>query len=234
MNTNNDASSASVLNIAIESTYPLDVEIADTLEHGSEETFQQSSKYYPYFLRVDPEQDDRANEIKLCSMKRPHMRAFHFSWWCYHVAFLMWWVGLNDHSCWLHIFFFTDAARLNRFSITPLLKEVQNTLKISDAEIWTSSISASIGTIIMRFLLGPYCDKYGPRIPMGIVLFCSACPTALTGFVNSAAGLSVLRFFIGVGGSTFVMCQYWWVSSFDFLLWCRLWCLFVFCCYYKL
>ena len=97
----------------------------------------------------------------------------------------------------------------NRFSITPLLKEVQNTLKLSDEEIWTSSIFASVGTIIMRFILGPICDKYGPRIPMGIVLFCSACPTLLTGFVQSSTGLIVVRFFIGMGGSTFVMCQYW-------------------------
>lgn len=44
---------------------------------------------------------------------------------------------------------------------------------------------------------------------MGIILFSSAVPTALTGLVNSASGLTILRFFIGVGGSTFVMCQYW-------------------------
>lgn len=61
----------------------------------------------------------------------------------------------------------------------------------------------------MRFLLGPFCDKYGPRIPMGIILLCSAIPTGLTGFVNSATGLTVIRFFIGIGGSTFVMAQYW-------------------------
>uniref|UniRef100_A0A7S4T1D1 Nitrate/nitrite transporter n=1 Tax=Ditylum brightwellii TaxID=49249 RepID=A0A7S4T1D1_9STRA len=136
-------------------------------------------------MRVKAEQDDRADEIKLCSFKRPHMRAFHFAWWCYHVAFLMW------------------------FSITPLLSEVQLTLQISKEQIWTSSISAVSGTIIMRFILGPFCDKYGPRIPMGIILFCSAVPTALTGLVQNATGLTVLRFFIGVGGSTFVMCQYW-------------------------
>ena len=90
-----------------------------------------------------------------------------------------------------------------------MLNEVQITLQISDAEIWTSSIAASCGTIVMRFFLGPFCDVYGSRIPMGIILFCSACPTALTGFVQSATGFTVLRFFIGIGGSTFVMCQYW-------------------------
>jgi hypothetical protein len=47
-------------------------------------------KFGDYDLVVDPDQDDSANEIKLCSIKRPHMRAFHCSWWSYHVAFLMW------------------------------------------------------------------------------------------------------------------------------------------------
>jgi NNP family nitrate/nitrite transporter-like MFS transporter len=41
------------------------------------------------------------------------------------------------------------------------------------------------------------------------VLCVSAIPTACLGFVNSAAGLSVIRFFIGIAGSSFVMAQYW-------------------------
>ena len=99
-----------------------------------------------------------------------------------------------------------------RFSITPLLSEIQVDLGLSKEQIWSSSIAAVSGTIVMRFLLGPFCDKYGPRIPMGIILLCSAIPTALTGLVKSATGLTVLRFFIGIGGSTFVMCQYWYVD----------------------
>lgn len=61
----------------------------------------------------------------------------------------------------------------------------------------------------MRFLLGPMCDKYGPRIPFSMVLCLASIPTAMTGFVGSANGLAVLRFFIGLAGSTFVTCQYW-------------------------
>lgn len=143
------------------------------------------SKFESYHLTVDPNQDDRASEIKLCTFHRPHMRAFHYAWWCYHVAFLMW------------------------FSISPLLSEVQSSLGLSKEEIWSSSIAAVTGTIVMRTILGPYCDKFGPRIPMGIILMASAIPTSLTGLVDSAAGLTVLRLFIGVGGSTFVMAQYW-------------------------
>ena len=61
----------------------------------------------------------------------------------------------------------------------------------------------------MRFALGPLCDKFGARILMGGVLMCASIPTALIGLVNSAGGLAGCRFFIGLGGSTFVMCQFW-------------------------
>ncbi len=57
------------------------------------------SKYFPYHISVDPYQDDRASEIRLCSIKRPHMRSFHFAWWSYHVAFFMWQVVMNPLSC---------------------------------------------------------------------------------------------------------------------------------------
>ena len=57
---------------------------------NKEESDDTYSKYKSYDLDVDPSQDNKAKEFKLFSMKRPHMRAFHFSWWSYHVAFLMW------------------------------------------------------------------------------------------------------------------------------------------------
>lgn len=66
----------------------------------------------------------------------------------------------------------------------------------------------------MRFLLGPLCDKFGARILMGIVLMAASIPCACIGLVNSAATLAATRFFIGLGGSTFVMCQYWTTSMF--------------------
>jgi NNP family nitrate/nitrite transporter-like MFS transporter len=66
----------------------------------------------------------------------------------------------------------------------------------------------------MRFVNGPLCDKLGARVLMGIVLMAASIPTALTGLVNSSISLSILRFCIGLGGSTFVMCQYWTTSMF--------------------
>jgi NNP family nitrate/nitrite transporter-like MFS transporter len=142
-------------------------------------------RMYEYSLKVDPDQDDRASEIKLCSFARPHMRAFHCSWWAFFVAFFIW------------------------FSIAPLLNDVKASLGLDDKQVWTSNICSVAGTIFMRFVNGPLSDKFGARILMGIVLMCASIPTAMTGLVRTPAGLYILRFFIGLGGSTFVMCQFW-------------------------
>jgi NNP family nitrate/nitrite transporter-like MFS transporter len=146
--------------------------------------------YKEYSCKVDPNQGDKAAEIKLCSFARPHMRAFHCSWFSFFLAFFIW------------------------FAIAPLMPEIKLTLGLSGQQAWSSNISSVAGTIFMRFLLGPMCDKFGARILMGLVLMGASIPCALTGVVTSATSLIILRFFIGLGGSTFVMCQYWSTSMF--------------------
>eukprot|EP00979_Chaetoceros_neogracilis_P013616 scaffold3947_cov222-Chaetoceros_neogracile.AAC.6 len=158
------------------------------IDQGKDYEFK---KYKTYALKIDPNQDDKATEIRLCNFSRPHMRAFHCSWWTFFVAFFIW------------------------FAIAPLLSEVKISLDISKQDIWTSNICSVAGTIVMRFVLGPLCDKYGARTLMGLVLMGASIPCALIGLVNSAASLAITRFFIGLGGSTFVMCQYWSTSMFS-------------------
>jgi NNP family nitrate/nitrite transporter-like MFS transporter len=136
-------------------------------------------------VNVDPDQDDKATEIRLCQFKRPHMRAFHCAWFSFFNAFFIW------------------------FAITPLQSEIRTSLKLSTQQMWTASIVGVGGTIFLRFLLGPLCDKYGSRILMTAVLCAASIPTAMTGLVNTAGGLAVLRLFIGIAGGSFVMCQYW-------------------------
>jgi NNP family nitrate/nitrite transporter-like MFS transporter len=113
------------------------------------------------------------------------MRAFHCSWFSFFIAFFLW------------------------FSITPLLGEIQDTLDLDKKQIWNSSIVGVAGTIVMRIVLGPACDKYGARILVTAILCLASIPTGLVGLVNSAMGLYILRAFIGIAGGTFVMCQYW-------------------------
>ena len=136
-------------------------------------------------MKVDPDNDDKATELKLCSFARPHMRAFHCSWFSFFIAFFVW------------------------FAIAPLLPEIKETLGLSKKELWTSNICSVASTIVMRFIVGPGCDKFGPRIIFAVVLCYGAIPTACIGLINSATSLIVLRLFIGIVGCTFVPCQYW-------------------------
>jgi MFS transporter, NNP family, nitrate/nitrite transporter len=116
---------------------------------------------------------------------RPHMRAFHVAWMGFFMAFFIW------------------------FAIAPLLSEMRATLALTKQEIWTSSVVAVAGTIFMRLLVGPLCDKFGSRILFASALIFSSFPTAMVGLTNSARDLALIRLFIGVVGSTFVMTQYW-------------------------
>jgi len=148
-------------------------------------TTPEVKKYSSYSINVDPEQDDKATEIKLCSFARPHMRAFHCSWWCFFIAFFIW------------------------FAAAPLLPEIKKSLQIDVKDLWSSSIASVAGTIILRFALGPMCDKVGARVLFTAVLTLASIPTALLGVVSNTVGLITIRFFIGCAGSCFVMCQYW-------------------------
>jgi NNP family nitrate/nitrite transporter-like MFS transporter len=118
------------------------------------------------------------------------MRALHCAWISFFLAFTIW------------------------FAVTPLLAEIQNDLGLKKEQVWSASIASDASTIIMRIFIGPICDMYGARIPMAVVLCVAAIPTALTGLVNSAAGLITLRFFIGIAGSSFVMAQFWPIRMF--------------------
>lgn len=119
------------------------------------------------------------------NFSRPHMRAFHFAWFAFFIAFFIW------------------------FSIAPLMSEVKITLKLTKQEIWTSNIIGVGGTIFMRFLVGPLCDKYGPRALFAMTLMFASIPTAMTGLIQNETQLYILRLFIGSAGATFVMCQAW-------------------------
>lgn len=138
-----------------------------------------------YSIRTDPRQHDKATEIILCSIQRPHMRAFHASWFGFFIGFVMW------------------------FAITPLLGEVKETLHLTNAEIWTSSLAGTAVTVLARITMGPLCDMFGARKCMAAIVVVSAIPCGLTGLVQSASGLAVVRAFVGIAGSAFVPCQYW-------------------------
>jgi MFS transporter, NNP family, nitrate/nitrite transporter len=118
------------------------------------------------------------------------MRAFHCCWWSFFIAFFTW------------------------FSISPLLGDIRDDLNLTKNQIWDSTIASVGGTIGIRFVLGPLCDKYGARDLFAILLCLAAIPAACVGFVQSGRGLSILRLFIGMAGGSFVMTEYWMSTMF--------------------
>jgi sugar phosphate permease len=141
--------------------------------------------YSHYDLEVVADQDDKASEFKLGSSRRPHMRAFHFAWFGFFVAFFIW------------------------FAIVSLLPYMVTYLNLSKADLWTSYIIELSSTTAVRIIVGPICDVYGPRLPFAAMLCLASVPAAMIGLVRNATGLYVLRFFIGIAGGTFVTCEYW-------------------------
>lgn len=69
--------------------------------------------------------------------------------------------------------------------------------------------------LIMRFICGPLCDRFGPRWVFIGILLCGSIPTAMAGLVTTPSGLIALRFFIGILGATFVPCQVWTTGWYD-------------------
>lgn len=142
-------------------------------------------KYESYDVPVDPQQQDRATSLKLNSFKRPHMRAFHFAWFGFFMAFVSW------------------------FSFAPLMKEIKKDLGMTKNEVYEANIASVSSTVLSRFVVGPLCDTFGARIVSTSLLIMGSIPTAFGGLVNSAVDVAVIRFFIGVMGATFVCTQFW-------------------------
>ncbi|KAF1781564.1 Major facilitator superfamily domain [Phytophthora cactorum] len=61
------------------------VGLASPSLHADDAGVHQRRTTFP--IRTDPLQDDKASEIKLLSVARPHMRAFHYAWLSFFFAF---------------------------------------------------------------------------------------------------------------------------------------------------
>ncbi|CAG8477647.1 9927_t:CDS:2 [Ambispora leptoticha] len=137
------------------------------------------------------ESTQKADGINLFSFARPYMRAFHFSWLSFNVAFTGW------------------------FAISPLMPTIRKDLGLSPTNVNNSNIASVAATVLFRMLVGPLCDQLGPRRVMAIVLIIGSIPTGLAGLATSATSLIIVRFFIGFLGAAFVPCQFWTTQMFS-------------------
>lgn len=106
---------------------------------------------------------------------------------------------------WIGLF----CANFLWFSIAPLLPEIRTDLRLSNPQIWKTSIAGVGGTVFIRTLLGPLCDKFGPRVAFSFVLCLASIQVACTGIIRTYDDLIALRLFISIAGGCFVTSQYW-------------------------
>jgi NNP family nitrate/nitrite transporter-like MFS transporter len=130
-----------------------------------------SRRYAWYDLEVVPEQDYKASEFKLATFGRPHMRAFHYAWFGFFLAEFVW------------------------FAIFPLTPYMASDLKLSSTDLWTATFVSYTSSAFVRVIVGPLCDVYGPRLPFAAMLCLGSIPAALTGVIQTPAGLIMNRFF---------------------------------------
>eukprot|EP00897_Mesotaenium_endlicherianum_P009168 jgi/Mesen1/827/ME000111S10972 len=140
-------------------------------------------------LPVDSEH--KAKKIKIFSLKQPHMRAFHLSWFHFFIAFC------------------------SAFAVPPLNPIIRDNLNLTKTDLGNSGIAAISGAIAARVAIGPLCDMVGPRYAASFLLMGVVPAVCAMATVRDAAGYLITRFFIGLGLASFVTCQYWMSSMFN-------------------
>ncbi|CAG8971023.1 hypothetical protein HYALB_00005260 [Hymenoscyphus albidus] len=134
----------------------------------------------------------KARSIPILNPLNKYGRTFFFSWSGFLVAFLSW------------------------YAFPPLLTlTIRKDLKMTQDDFANSNIMSLCGTLVVRAIAGPLCDRFGPRLVFVGCLLSGAIPTAMAGLVTTPKGLIALRFFIGVLGGSFVPCQVWCTGFFD-------------------
>ncbi|MES2118075.1 MAG: MFS transporter [Pseudomonadota bacterium] len=126
----------------------------------------------------------KANSIKLFSISTPPMRAFHLTWMAFFVCFFAW------------------------FACAPLMPVIKGEFNLSVTQIANINIAAVAITILVRLIVGPLCDHFGPRKTYTGLLLLGAIPVIGVGFAQTYESFLLFRLGIGAVGASFVITQY--------------------------
>ncbi|HAZ97983.1 MAG TPA: MFS transporter, partial [Halomonas sp.] len=114
----------------------------------------------------------------------PQMRAFHLSWFAFHICFFGW------------------------FGIAPLMAVVREDLALTQTQIGNTIIASVAITVIVRLLIGVLCDRVGPRKTYTGLLVLGSIPVMGIGLADSFETFLLARLAIGAIGASFVITQY--------------------------
>jgi len=127
---------------------------------------------------------NKATRIDLWNFTKPQMRAFHLTWFAFFLCFFGW------------------------FGIAPLMAIVRDELMLTKAQVGNTIIASVAVTVFVRLLIGPLCDRFGPRKTYTGLLVLGALPVIGIGFANSYESFLLFRLAIGAIGASFVITQY--------------------------
>ncbi len=126
----------------------------------------------------------KATRIDMFTFSTPQMRAFHLTWLAFFICFFAW------------------------FAAAPLMPLIKNALGLSKGEIENINIAAVFVTIFVRIVIGPLCDRFGPRRAYTWLLPLGALPVFGLAFSQNYATFIFFRLCIGAIGASFVISQY--------------------------
>ena len=128
--------------------------------------------------------DLRATRLRLLDFTTIPMRAFHLAWMAFFVCFFAW------------------------FAVAPLMPAIRADLGLTAAQIANVNIAAICVTIVARMVIGPLCDRYGPRLTYTCLLALGALPVIAIAFARSYESFLFWRLCIGAIGASFVITQF--------------------------
>lgn len=126
----------------------------------------------------------KATRIDLFSLKTIQMRTFHLTWTAFFLCFFGW------------------------FGIAPLMAVVREDLGLTKGEIGNTIIASVAITVLVRLIIGPLCDRIGPRKTYTGLLILGSLPVMLIGLADSYETFLLFRLGIGAIGASFVITQY--------------------------
>ncbi|QQX86655.1 MFS transporter [Cupriavidus necator] len=126
----------------------------------------------------------KATRIQLLSFSTPQMRAFHLTWMAFFVCFFAW------------------------FACAPLMPVLKGEFGLTPGQIANINIAAVAVTILVRLVIGPLCDRFGPRKTYTGLLILGAMPVLGVAFAQNYETFLVFRLLIGAVGASFVITQY--------------------------
>lgn len=126
----------------------------------------------------------KATRIDLFSFASAPMRAFHLTWMAFFVCFFAW------------------------FACAPLMPVIKGEFGLTKDQIANINIAAVAVTILVRLIIGPLCDKYGPRKAYTGLLLIGAVPVIGVSMAQTYEAFLFFRLLIGAIGASFVITQY--------------------------